>query len=349
MTVVVVGGGVAGCAAAVAAAEAGAEVVLVEARGNLGGVAAQGEHRTLCGLAPIAAARAELLEPDLTASWIDAVATGAPYRQGRVWLWPTAADALQAGLARRVATAGVTLRLGASLTGIEVKDSRIVAAVIAGERLSVRALIDASGGALVAGLLGAPIAPAEQWSAHRSVVRLPGLGASLAARAAALARAQRASGSLAAIALTPLAAGDWQLSLDIPPGTTAAAGQALAQRVAHALGGQLLASAVGTAARDQGRPRAELDLDALFATRERGLCWAAWPCEAHGADGVSWSWPDHDRYGVPRVAAQPAWAPRNLWLAGKALAVTAAAAAALRVTGTGFAVGGAVGRLAVRS
>ena len=89
--VLVVGGGVAGCAAAVAAAESGAEVMLVEQRRHLGGVAAQGEHRTLCGLAPIDAARADLLEPDLTAAWVAAVGSGVAFRQGRVWLWPTTA------------------------------------------------------------------------------------------------------------------------------------------------------------------------------------------------------------------------------------------------------------------
>ncbi len=345
--VVVAGGGVAGCAAAVGAAEAGAEVVLVEPRRHLGGVAAQGEHRTLCGLAPIDAPRAVLLEPDLTGAWMDAVATGAPFRQGRVWLWPTEAAALQAGLARRVAHAGVRLRRGAALDQVMVRDARVIAVAIDGIDLAVSAMVDASGGSLAARLLGVPIAPSEQWGAHRSVLRLPGLAHGLAARTAAQRCAQQASGGAAAIALTPLG-DDWQLSLDVAPGGSAAMAGALAQRVADALGGELLACALSVAERDGGRPRATLDLAALFATRTRGLCWAAWPREAHHADGVAWTWPAYDRHGVPPEAAQPAWAPRNLWLAGKGLAVTAAAAAALRVTGTGFAVGSAVGRLAAQ-
>ena len=99
--VVVIGGGVAGCAAAVAAAEAGADTILFEASRRLGGVAVQGEHRTLCGLAPIDAAAPDLLEPDLTDAWIAALTIEAPFRQGRVWLWPTAAHTMQAGLHRR--------------------------------------------------------------------------------------------------------------------------------------------------------------------------------------------------------------------------------------------------------
>ena len=343
--VVVVGGGVAGCAAAVAASGSGADVVLIEARRHLGGVAAQGEHRTLAGLAPIDAPHAELLEPGLTADWVGALATGEPYRQGLVWLWPTAADALQAGLQRRLANNRVTVRLGADLDGVVVREARVVAVTVAGMPLPVRALIDASGCGLVAHLLGVPTAPAEHWGAHRSMLRLPGLGPGLAARASALLRAQRATGGTAAIALTPLG-GDWQLSLDLSPGSNAATAAVLAQRVAEALDGELLACAVAVAERDAGRPCAGLDLDALFATRARGLCWAAWPREAHGEAGVAWTWPPHDRHGIPPEATQPDWAPRNLWLAGKALAVTAEAAAALRVTGTGLAVGGAVGRLA---
>lgn len=346
--VLVVGGGVAGCAAAVAAAEAGAEVMLVEQRRHLGGVAAQGEHRTLCGLAPIDAARADLLEPDLTAAWVAAVGSGDAFRQGRVWLWPTTAEALQAGLARRVAASGVTLRLGVTLDGVVIREGRVVAASMAGVSVAVGAMVDASGTGLVARLLGVPCALAEQWGAHRSLLRLPRLGAGLAARTAALRRAQSATGGAAAIALTPHG-DEWQLSLDVRPGSTAADAGTLAQRVADALGGELLACAVAVAKRDDGRPSAGLDLDELFATCTRGLCWAAWPREAHGADGVAWTWPANDRHGVPTAAAQPAWAPGNLWLAGKALAVTAAAAAALRVTGTAFALGSAVGRLAAKA
>lgn len=345
----VVGGGVAGCAAAVAAAAAGSPVVLVEARRHLGGVAARGEHRTLCGLAPIDAARPELLEAALTAAWVEALATGAPFRQGRVWLWPTDPAALQAGLARRLSAAGVEVRPGATVTGIAIDEGRVAAASIDGQRMEVRSLIDAGGGALAARLLGAPVAAAEQWPAHRSVLRLPGLGPGRADRVKALAAAQRAVGGTAAIALTPLGADRWQLSLDVAPGSAAAAAAGLAGRVAAVLGGEVLACGIAVAERDGGRAGSVLGLAEVFAMRDRGLCWAAWPREAHGAGGVAWTWPAHDRHGVPPAAAQPAWAPSNLWLAGKALAVDAAAAAALRVTGTGLAVGGAVGALAGRA
>jgi hypothetical protein len=187
-----------------------------------------------------------------------------------------------------------------------------------------------------------------QWPAHRSMLALPQLAPGRAARVHALAIAQAALGQDWAMALTPLAEGsvDWQWSLDVPPGTTPAVAAAHAERVAQALGGTLLACACRVAARDEGRPDAVIGIDELFAQHERGLCWAAWPQEEHGAEGVRWRWPGADRHGVPERALRPLGAPPGLWCIGKGAPVTLAAAAALRVTGTCLAVGGAVGRLA---
>ncbi len=348
--VVVVGGGVAGCAAAVAAARAGAEVTVVEATHHLGGVAARGEHRTLCGLAPIDAAAPDLLEPDLTGPWIAQLATGAPYRVGRVWLWPTASAALQAGLRAMLDEHRVTVRFATTIDAVEV-DGRIVAVIIAGERIAIAALIDASGRAAVAALAGCALAAsgplAGQWGAHRSDVRLD-LGLGKGDRVRALATARAALGSDAAIALTPIDGDRWQLSIDQPPGTAVAVAASQAELVARALGGEVVACAVVVSERDEGRPLARLGLTELFASRDRGLCWAAWPREEHRADGVHWTWPAGDRHGVPVAVARPLGAAPGLWLAGKALAVDGLAAAALRVTGTALAVGGSIGALAAR-
>lgn len=350
LPVVVIGGGVAGCAAAVAAAEAGATTILVEATRRLGGVAVQGEHRTLCGLAPIAAPAPELLEPELTASWVAVLATGAPQRHGRVWLWPTTAAALQAGLRHRLAAAGVVCRQGVSVRAAAPDGEHLRLQLDDGSGLDAAAVIDASGGALLARLLGLPCAAAQQWPAHRSRLHLATLGAGTAARVAALRLAQAASGGEAALALVPLAEpGQWQLSLDVPPGCTVADAAALAGRVAVALGGEVVEQAIAIAERDQGRPLATLELDGLFAERERGLCWAAWPREEHGPSGVAWTWPAGDRHGVPERVARLPGAPASVWCVGKGVAVSPAAAAALRVTGTCLALGAAVGRRAALS
>jgi hypothetical protein len=118
--------------------------------------------------------------------------------------------------------------------------------------------------------------------------------------------------------------------------------------VADALGGELLACACRLAHRDRGRPAARFGLAELFAERERGLCWAAWPREEHLPDGIAWMWPPADRHGVPEAATRPLGGPANLWCVGKGMPVSAEAAAALRVTGTCLALGAAVGQAAAR-
>lgn len=342
--VVVIGGGVAGCAAAVASAEAGAPTILIEASRALGGVAVHGEHRTLCGLAPIDAARPELLEPSFTSDWITAIVDGSPYQQGRVWLWPTNAVTLQRGLRARLMTAKVDLRLGTAVSGAECSDAGIMLRMSA-QKLLAGAVIDASGAGVLARLLGLPYASPSQWPAHRSLLHVPALGTGAAARVSALRRAQAASGSGAALALVPVehTAGNWQLSCDVAPGTSVATAAAMAERIAIALDGTVLTNAVALAQRDHGRPTSNLGVDELFADQERGLCWAAWPREEHGPDGVTWQWPISDRHGIPERAVRLAGVPDNVWCIGKGAPVTVEAAAALRVTGTCLAMGAAVG------
>ncbi len=344
-TVAVIGGGVAGCAAAVAAAEAGARVVLIEASHHLGGVAARGEHRTLCGLAPIDAPEPVLLEPGLTGAWIPAIAIGEPFHQGRVWLWTTHARALQDGLAARLSGAGVEVVRGQAVGGVETHAGRIVS-VRAGADLEVHSVVDASGSGALARLLGLPLAPPSQWSSFRATISAD-IGAGAAARVRALSIAQVASGGSAALALTPLPGPRaWQLSLDCQRGTPVRAAAETVERIATALGAVVEGMALAVADRDEGRPLGAMSLEQLFACDERGLCWAAWPREEHRPDGVAWTWPPGDRHGVPERATRIAGAPDNCWFVGKAMPVELEAAAALRVTGTCLAVGAAVGRLA---
>lgn len=349
--VVVIGGGVAGCAAAVAATEAGAPIILLEATRTLGGVAVQGEHRTLCGLAPIDAAAPELLEPTLTSAWLPLLSTGPAYRQGRVWLWPTTAATLQSGLRQRLMSAHVDLRFGARVLAAEETATGIRLHLRDGSLIDAAAVIDASGSAVLARLLALPFAESVQWPAHRSLLHLPGLTGGTAARIAALRQAQAASGGDAAIALVPInaAEGHWQLSLDVAQDSTMAQAAVIAERIAQTLGGSVVSMARSLAHRDDGRPVSTLDEAELFATRERGLCWAAWPREAHGADGITWSWPSTDRHGIPDRAARIPGASERCWCVGKGSAVTAEAASALRVTGTCLAMGAAVGQRAALS
>ncbi len=353
----VIGAGVSGCAAAAALAGHGLAVLLLEAGRHLGGVAVRAEHRTLCGLSPIDAAAGELLEPGLVADWLPYLASGGPSRRGRVWLWPTSAAILQAGLARRLAELAVEVRRGWRVTALDLAGdggARRIAALhcsdgaTATATIEVSAVIDASGRGVSAECLGLAMAGPEQWPAHRSVLRLDArTRAQLAGRAGrlrVLARAQAASGGRAALDLIPLAPGGelWQLSLDVAPGSGAPNAAAAAAAISAALGAELVACARVLGQRDGGRPCGELTLAELFACRARGLCWAAWPAEVHHQDGVRWTWPAADRHGVPESALRLAGAPANLRLVGSGMAVAAEAAAALRVTGTCLALGGAL-------
>jgi hypothetical protein len=254
------------------------------------------------------------------------------------------------GLRTRVEQAGVRLHHGRRV--VQVTPRTDDATVVLDDRttLTADAVIDASGGPLLARLLGHAVVPPTQWPAHRSTLHLPDLGHGPAARVAALRRAQQVGGTTATLALTPLAeAGLWQLSLDVAPHVGVAAAAATAQDIAAALGGQVLTQAITIARRDDGRPASTLDLATLFATPERGWCWAAWPREEHGADGVTWTWPERDRHGVPLGAVRLAGGDARWFCLGKGAVVTADAAAALRVTGTCLALGAAVGRAAALS
>ena len=105
----------------------------------------------------------------------------------------------------------------------------------------------------------------------------------------------------------------------------------------------MLAHTISLGQRDQGAAAGALTLAELFATTQRGLCWAAWPREEHLGTGVSWTYPPRDRHGVPESAARIPGAPRWGWCIGKGMPVSLEAASALRVTGTCLALGDAVG------
>jgi hypothetical protein len=344
---VVLGGGLSGCAAAAAAAPAGAGVELIEGTRHLGGAAARAEHRTLCGFAPLDAATAEILEPGLAKPWVDAIATGDPYRHGRVWLWPTDSAQVMQGCAGMLRAAGVTARLGVTATSLVREADGFVVETSDGP-LRARRLIDASGRSLSTTLGDAPWTPACQWPAHRSVLcaeiaRGPG------ARLRAIDSMARAIGSSAAIALTPIGIDEWQLSIDVPPGTAVADAARSADKAAAAVSGRLTACARVLGMRDEGRAAGSLSCEELFAERARGLCWASWPCEQHLASGIVWRWPARDRYGVPERSVRIPGAGPAVWAIGKAMPVSAEAAAALRVTGTCVALGASVGRQAAAS
>ena len=176
--VVVVGGGLAGVAAACRAADLGAATLLLEQAPMLGGNATGAFVHTLCGLyhdddgAPVptnpgfATAFAEGLE----------AAGGAdrPERVGRVWVRPTRPPVI-ADFARSLCAerGGLELRLGAQLVGAELASdgARLRVASADGEaEIAASLVIDTSG----AGALGA-LGGAEHDHADAGSCQLPSL------------------------------------------------------------------------------------------------------------------------------------------------------------------------------
>jgi hypothetical protein len=163
--VVVVGGGAAGLAAAVAAGSAGARTALVERYGFLGGMATAGMVSTICGLyqdspssspEPLNEGFAETFARRLAAM----PGCQKPVRRGRTFVLPYTAFAF-ACLADELlaATPQVDVYLHAYLVGVDAGQRRVDALrVVTSERMievSARVVADTSGDAVVAHHAGA--------------------------------------------------------------------------------------------------------------------------------------------------------------------------------------------------
>ncbi len=177
--VVVVGGGSAGLAAALAAAERGARTLLVERGPALGGNAAHALVHTFCGLyLPADAGDAVPSNPGLPQRFARGLAraggAAAPERAGRVWVLPIFPPALERFAAQACdAQPGLDVRTRCSLVGAvlarEARDASTLelATGATRERVTARVAIDATGDANLGACGGAPLAeaPAEQLQA----------------------------------------------------------------------------------------------------------------------------------------------------------------------------------------
>jgi FAD dependent oxidoreductase len=160
--VVVVGGGAAGLAAAVAAADSGAHTALVERYGFLGGMATAGMVSTICGLYHTSSSGPpELLNAGFAETVARRLATmpgcSTPVRRGRTHVLPYTPFAFACLADELTASArNLDVYLHAFLVGLETGGGRIETARIATwERhieLGARAVVDTSGDAAVAHL-----------------------------------------------------------------------------------------------------------------------------------------------------------------------------------------------------
>jgi hypothetical protein len=172
--VAVVGGGSAGIAAAISAAESGAHTVLVERAETLGGNISQALVHTICGLY-LAADAGDALPSNpgfpqrFAAQLQDAGAAGEPERAGRVWVLPTDPPKL-ARVAEHLCreTGRLEVRLGRETVAVALAregkaPQRLRVRDPSGreDTLSAAVVVDASGDAAVGSLGNADTEMAE--------------------------------------------------------------------------------------------------------------------------------------------------------------------------------------------
>ena len=174
--VIVAGGGTAGIAAAVCAARDGAQTLLIERRGALGGMASNALVHTLCGLYllrhddthPLVYSN-EGFPREFAERLIAAGGASSPVRMGKLDVLPhdpTALAAVADDLTRR--TPNLTVFLHTDLTRVETAAGQIQAVHLRSQgcamEVAVKSLIDASGDAEAVALAGADfeVAPTDR-------------------------------------------------------------------------------------------------------------------------------------------------------------------------------------------
>jgi len=179
--VVVAGGGVAGCAAAVAAARQGARVALIEKQCLLGGLATSGliyiylplcdgyGHVTAGGLAWELMRRAVEYGPFSTpAGWNGAVGGDSGIGGGRFQCC-FSPGGFVLSLDKLLAEAGVDVWLDSRIVSVAVADGRIAAVDVANDsgivRIGAECFVDATGGAYLVRFAGGKVGRDENYMA----------------------------------------------------------------------------------------------------------------------------------------------------------------------------------------
>lgn len=179
--VVVAGGGVAGCAAAIAAARRGATVALIEKQCMLGGLATSGliyvylplcdgyGHVTASGLAWEMMKRSVEYGPFSTPpGWMGEVG-GNPGIGGKRFQCCFSPGGFNLSLDKMLSEAGVDLWLDSRIVGVNVRDGRITAVKVANDsgivKVQGKCIIDATGGAYIVRQAGGEVGYNENFMA----------------------------------------------------------------------------------------------------------------------------------------------------------------------------------------
>jgi hypothetical protein len=380
--VAVCGGGAAGLAAALAAARAGADVCLIEARPGLGGTVAFSLIHTLGGLYDSAGAP---LNPGLAEELATILMRTDPSvrtrRMGRTWVLSACPDIYQ-GVVRDLVRAErrITVLNGMRVTGVVREANTIHELELSNpdgvSRLRVRSVIDATGGAEVTALVDTSLVQNEERRAAGGLIfRIQGVPAEAVAfpRGLGIVRAFRSAveeGVLprgCANTWVDVGARPDEVYVKLPVSLSGEWRKRQGEVTRNALQMQALVveflrqwpdfaqarvARIGElGVRDGGRVRGEYCLTTddvrLGAKFPDAACRCSWPIEYWDPDtGVSLEYlPEGSFYEIPLRALKVSGV-RNLWAAGKCLSADRFAQASARVVGSCWAMGEAVGRQA---
>jgi hypothetical protein len=386
--VIVAGGGAAGLAAAIAAARSGAETLLIERTGALGGMVSAALVHSICGLYPLASKGHEPLPfanpffpAEFAARLCRAGGANGPHRMGRVDVLlqhPTAFARLADEIAGE--TAKLRVRLHTEVIAV-AGDFQSLEMCCRGRRETVRAraMVDATGDALVAELGRASVeqAPANRLQRPAFIYALHGVDPSAVgddARigiAAQLATAVRQGhlppGTLGAAFRTSRRGSEVFVTIDLdcasydpldPDCLTALEqqGRELAVRLSHFLrtdvrGFQqsfISAFPARVGVRESRCLLADYMLEAADLKRSAefadAIALATWPMELREtARGPRLRFPDDERPCDIPLRSLRARGHANLFAAGRCIGATHEAQASIRVIGTCLATGEAAG------
>ena len=368
--IVVVGAGTSGVVAALAAARQGARVALVEARPQIGGLAACGLHRFVCGLFLADGERpGDPLHGRTTVDFCARLAQGEvcarAVRRGRVWVLPFAGGAALTACASELIAHEKNLRLHLNETPQRVvcNGGKVVEMVMAsGLVLRMKAVVDCTGSAAVCRKAGAdvswPAAPALAGFGFelRGVVGQEAGALGLQVEIPLLLRRAVVAGRLPHyLAFTTYepgtVAGTAWIKLAVPSVSVESARRAAEAAFAALKRHPALQGAVLMAFLPERLERETCHLcgeyvlkgeDVLSARKfEDGVVRNAWPVERwDDRSGVSYRYlPPGDWSEIPVRCLRPERGAANLFCAGAALSADSEAAASIRVMGVCMASG----------
>jgi hypothetical protein len=185
--VLVIGAGVAGIAAAVAAARGGARTILLERERYLGGTGYAGLFQHICGLYLNAdGVPTETLNPGISREITELLSKASPNRTikkiGQVYVLPYTRDDLQAVLTALCSREkDLAILRGNSVVSVTMENNGIRAAAVEGlhetQVIAPAMVLDCSGGGSIAAMAGAPfdLSPKDERQLAGFVVRVKGL------------------------------------------------------------------------------------------------------------------------------------------------------------------------------